>query len=182
MEHRKLQWRDSLKYINYSFCYILKSDVFLVMSKMSGKLLTRTYDKGTGYYKIQLLNNHNCWKLKYEHRVIADLYVENNRKGVADIVDHINRQKKDNSVRNLRWVTRSENLLNSIVQTNNKCGVQNVYYHNRDDLWVVKKTVNKNTTYKYFKDNVSAYNYANSLNNTVKLGIPSHPFSANKLL
>lgn len=47
------------------------------------------------------------------HRLVAETFLSN-PKGYTEI-DHINRDKSDNSVENLRWVTHSENMRNSTM-------------------------------------------------------------------
>ena len=44
------------------------------------------------------------------HRLVAEAFIDNPQ-GYTEI-DHINRDKSDNSVTNLRWVTHSENMRN----------------------------------------------------------------------
>ena len=46
------------------------------------------------------------------HRLVAETFIPNEH-GLPEI-DHINRVKTDNSVHNLRWCTRSQNLRNTI--------------------------------------------------------------------
>ena len=45
------------------------------------------------------------------HRLVAETFIDNPQ-GYTEI-DHVNRNKSDNSVANLRWVTHSENMSNS---------------------------------------------------------------------
>ena len=45
------------------------------------------------------------------HRLVAEAFIDNPQ-GYTEI-DHLNRNKSDNSVTNLRWVTHSENMSNS---------------------------------------------------------------------
>jgi hypothetical protein len=44
----------------------------------------------------------------YTHRLIAETLVENPNNYLE--VDHINRDKGDNSAKNLRWISRKENM------------------------------------------------------------------------
>lgn len=47
------------------------------------------------------------------HRLVAEAFIDNPQ-GYTEI-DHINRDKSDNSVTNLRWCTHSENMRNSTM-------------------------------------------------------------------
>jgi hypothetical protein len=59
---------------------------------------------------------------KSVHRLVAEAFVENpDNKGV---VDHINRIKTDNRAENLRWVTTSENNLNTLCKTREMFGLR----------------------------------------------------------
>lgn len=68
--------------------------------------------------KKQYINEHGylyirCGKRqkKYRvHRIVAETFIPNPDNKPE--VDHINRERTDNSVDNLRWVTRVENLQN----------------------------------------------------------------------
>ena len=50
-------------------------------------------------------------------------------------IDHINRNKQDNRIENLRAVDRSLNLRNTGVKKNNTSGVKGVVFHKRDKKW-----------------------------------------------
>jgi len=62
-----------------------------------------------GYFivDIQIEKKNRTFKT---HRLIADTFLEKDLVRVE--VDHINRNKTDNKVTNLRWVTRIENMQN----------------------------------------------------------------------
>ena len=45
------------------------------------------------------------------HRLMALAFIPNPDN--KEMIDHINRNKLDNSIENLRWVTRSENIINT---------------------------------------------------------------------
>ena len=47
------------------------------------------------------------------HRLVAEAFIDNPN-GYTEI-DHVNRDKSDNRVENLRWVTHSENMRNSTM-------------------------------------------------------------------
>ena len=74
---------------------------------------------GGGHYQIQL-GRGNKFTL---HRLIALTFIP--EVDGKPYVDHINQNKTDNRVENLRWATRSENGLNTANRTANR----NIYVH-----------------------------------------------------
>lgn len=50
-------------------------------------------------------------------------------------IDHINRDRTDNRITNLREVTRTQNNLNSKLSRRNRSGVRGVSWFARDGLW-----------------------------------------------
>ena len=65
-----------------------------------------------GYYKITSFG-----KSKLVHRLVAELFIPNPDN--KPCVDHINHNRLDNRVENLRWVSVKENCNNRKVQSNN---------------------------------------------------------------
>lgn len=61
----------------------------------------------SGYYYVQLIKNKKK-NMKYIHRLVAETFIENTK----EQVDHINGDKLNNNVSNLRWVTARENYYN----------------------------------------------------------------------
>jgi len=57
-------------------------------------------------------------------------------------IDHINRDRSDNRLVNLRDVTRSVNLQNSKTFVTNKCGRKCVQYHGQSGKWRARITLN----------------------------------------
>jgi hypothetical protein len=60
-----------------------------------------------GYYETRLYKNGKK-KSAFLHRIIAEAFIPNPY-NLAQ-VDHINGDKRDNRICNLRWVTRSQNM------------------------------------------------------------------------
>jgi len=57
-------------------------------------------------------------------------------------IDHINGDKQDNRIANLRPASRSENLWNSKKRKDNKTGEKNVFWLARDNKWLVRVHAN----------------------------------------
>jgi hypothetical protein len=73
------------------------------------------------------------------HRIIFALH-----HGYApELVDHIDGNKKNNLIENLREATKAENNLNRKIHKNNKCGKKNIHWIQKVKSWCVKLNVNK---------------------------------------
>lgn len=53
-------------------------------------------------------------------------------------VDHINRVRSDNRIANLREASRSDNLCNSSIRSDNKCGIRGVSFNKLNRNYTVK--------------------------------------------
>jgi hypothetical protein len=95
------------------------------------KIMKLRYDKG-GYLTAGLTKN-NKQTILLVHRIVLKAFVglpENKQE-----CDHINRNRDDNRLENLRWVTRSKNQLNKTAHGKSKFkGVSyNTFKYNRKD-------------------------------------------------
>lgn len=80
-----------------------------VWSTYHGKLMKPQLHRGDGsYYVLQLKNDQGNVKRVYVHRLVAQTFLSN-PKG-HNQVDHIDEDKHNNQVDNLRWVDGKENL------------------------------------------------------------------------
>jgi len=87
-----------------------------------------------GYHEVIL-----CVDGKPKHfsvsRLVAQHYIPNPENKPE--VDHINRERDNNHVSNLRWATRQENCDNIGMRTNNKSGHKHISYEkNRGKRWL----------------------------------------------
>ena len=78
------------------------------------------------------------------HR-LAWLYVHGS--WPASDVDHINRNPLDNRMKNLRTVTRSENIQNSGPRKTNKSGILGVHFIKKLKKWTAQISINGNKKY-----------------------------------
>lgn len=70
---------------------------------------------------------------KYTAHRLAWLYVHGEfPKGM---IDHINRDKSDNRIENLREVTRAQNAMNSKMNVKNSSGYKGVFFHRGRQEW-----------------------------------------------
>lgn len=90
-----------------------------VWSKKSNKWL-KSFIGTNGYYMVCLCDNGKG-KFFLMHRLLADAFIPNPEN--KPCIDHINGNRLDNSLANLRWCTYSENNTNPIY-ISRKTGVK----------------------------------------------------------
>lgn len=72
-------------------------------------------DNGHGYLRVNLHKNKKQ-HTKYIHRLLAEAFIPNPEN--LSEVDHINADRQDNRLENLRWVTSKQNYHNPISEVN----------------------------------------------------------------
>lgn len=71
------------------------------------KIIRESINTKSGYVQIAL--NGQC---KQKHIIVAKQFIRNNDRKNKPIVDHIDRNRANYNVSNLRWVSQQENMLN----------------------------------------------------------------------
>tara|TARA_Y100001938_G_C8013822_1_gene391487 strand:- start:111 stop:581 length:471 start_codon:yes stop_codon:yes gene_type:complete len=113
------------------------------------QILKPTLNK-VGYYQIGITNNNGERKKKSVHRLVAEHFVDNPQN--KPCVDHIDRNKINNNMSNLRWVTHSENCQNKGMFKTNTTGIKNVDKTKDFNVWRYLKRIN-NVRYDYTNKN-----------------------------
>ena len=114
------------------------------------------YTDSYGYFTVTLRKNKVSYWCKV-HRIIAVAYIPNPDN--KPFVDHINQNKSDNSIDNLRWVSIMENNQNVSVYKTNKLKEQ--YICKDHNSFKFKITRNNITHSKTFKTLEEAIEYKN---------------------
>ena len=84
------------------------------------KTLLRGSAQSSGYRQYYLRNDDGELHKMYGHRLVAIAFIPNPEQRTE--VDHVDRVRTNNHISNLRWSTRSENLINKGMPTRKNKG------------------------------------------------------------
>jgi hypothetical protein len=129
------------------------------------KISKGTNKKGSIAGNINKVNKYRVIGLNkniyYAHRLIYIYFYGNNPDG---LIDHINMNRNDNRICNLRIVSAAENRQNTNNPANNTSGKKGVIYHKENKLYHSRITFkNKRISlgyFKYLQDAIDARNNA----------------------
>jgi hypothetical protein len=119
--------------------------------KYNKERILKPFSNSDGYLTVELRKNKDESKYCRIHNLIALAFIPNPYN--KSCIDHIDRNKTNNSINNLRWVTHQENMCNISVKKNNVLQQQYIspvkykdttYYriqHTRNHIRLLNKTV-----------------------------------------
>ncbi len=147
--------------------YEILNEYPYTIRRKNDKYEIKEYYDNNGYVRI-VLNQRKYLK----HVIIAKQFITNDDPDNKTQVDHINRNRTDYHIENLRWVSSSEN-------NKNRIGTKNIIYEYVDDLpdeaIVVDEYANHEfENYFYYDDCFYFYNgiqYRKLYKNTKKGGL-----------
>jgi len=111
-----------------------------VENSLTGRILkpgTSTH----GYYHV-VLHNNGKRKTITIHELVANAFIDNLQN--KRCIDHIDNDRLNNSINNLRFATYQENSMNSKISKNNSSGYKGVSYHKRNKKWRAQIIINTN--------------------------------------
>ena len=126
-------WRSVDGYMNYQV-----SNIGRVRNATNGRILKATLNNG--YYKVTV-GNHEGQKRYCVHTLVAQEFLDKpDSKHDTYYVDHINRNKLDNQVCNLRYATASQNMMNKTKQIGRKTSSQykGVTLEKKSGKWIAQ--------------------------------------------
>ena len=126
MEYINEEWKLINGYENYSI-----SSYGRVRNDKTGRILRASID-GHGYYKVGLCKDNKKRTMRF-HKLVADAFIDNPEN--KPCIDHINNDRLDNKVSNLRYVTHTENNQNKSMRKDNTSNVKGVSFDKNNNKW-----------------------------------------------
>ena len=117
---------------NSDISYEKAKDLFIAIDGVLYKKVG-SVDKSSGYLRTKAAG-----KSMLVHRLIFLL----EHGYYPEIVDHIDGNKANNKIENLRAATKSQNCANAKLSKSNSSGVKNVNWQSQRKKWQVRLTVN----------------------------------------
>lgn len=143
------EWKQIIDYPNYSV-----SNLGNIRNDKTGRILKSKLHNG--YPSVELGKSNQ----KTIHRLVAIYYIENPNNYLE--VDHIDRNKLNNNLSNLRWCSRSQNQQNKNKQLNCSSIYRGVTFDKSKDRWYARKRMNCKYyhlgSYKTEKEAAQAWN------------------------
>lgn len=90
--------------------YFITEDAKIFSTFKGGLKELKPYKSRDGYLLIRLFKESKQGKMFSLHRLVVESFI-GNKPGELYQIDHIDNDKSNNSVSNLRWITQKENLL-----------------------------------------------------------------------
>ena len=103
-----------------------------VINNKTGRVLKPRIDNSIGYYRVSLCNDGNEYK-KLLHKLIAENFIPNPHR--KKCIDHIDNNKLNNNVCNLRFCTQQENCMNRKLSSKNTSNHKGVLFFKRTNKW-----------------------------------------------
>jgi len=141
---------------NYNGRYLI-SEFGDIISTKRNKILRPHKSKSSGYVMCTLINNEGGKDVCYLHQLMAITFIDSEYKSKKLVVDHIDRDRANNDLSNLRVVTQSKNL------ENRDC--KNYYYCRKRNKFVAQIKRNGRVYKKRFKTEKEAINFIKKIKN-----------------
>jgi len=109
----------------YENCFINKKGQIKKVYKYKDPKIFNGFIEKAGYLVVSM----GCKKKVYIHRLMGETFLDNPTN--LRNIDHINRDKLDNRIENLRWFSQEDNMLN-------RHQVLNVFFNKDKNRWIAK--------------------------------------------
>jgi hypothetical protein len=140
-----MDYNNLFKYKDGDLYWIEKSNSLVPAGTKAGTL------RKDGYVGIFIKGTYH-----FAHRIIWEMHNGEIPSGLT--IDHVDRNRSNNNISNLRLCTFQQNHFNRSKQINNKSGFKGVSWHKQKGKWVAQiKIEGKNKFLGFFNDPEKAY-------------------------
>lgn len=155
------EWKQIIDYQNYSV-----SNFGNVRNDKKNTLMTYHLKRG-GYYQVALSSNSSSKDFYIHHLVINHFSNKPNDDNL--VIDHLDRNRINNNINNLRWVSRSENGRNRTKQQGKYTSkYSGIYFNKTYNKYLAQIRVNgKRIHLGYFDNEDDAFIVYNNYNNNL---------------
>ena len=98
--------------INGYSSYEIANEYPHVIRRRDNQQVVSEWLNTNGYYRLNLVNDNGERKKEYKHVIVASTFIHNDDPVNKTFVDHLNHDKTDNHISNLRWCSPRENAIN----------------------------------------------------------------------
>ena len=140
------RWQKIDGYPNYSV-----STFGRVRNDKFNRILKPGTDKD-GYYVVVLCNSGMKKTMKF-HRIVANTFIENPEK--KPCVDHIDNNRTNNNIKNLRFATIKENNQNASISKLNTSGTKGICWNKKAKKWHAKIYINGKSKHLGIFENIN---------------------------
>ena len=136
-------WKESIKYKGYSVSSLGR------LKTPRGHISQAKSNKNTGYIQVSVKEENKKPSMKFLHRIVAETFITNIENKPE--VDHIDGNRSNAKVSNLRWVTKIENANNKVF-ANHVPSTRSIDQYSLNDEFI--------KTWESIKDVRSFYNFS----------------------
>jgi len=126
-------WKPVAGYSNYVVSNMGRVKNITTSKVLKNKLNSR------GYCQVNLYKNNKGTNIRI-HNLVANAFIPNFMN--KPFADHIDNDKLNNNVSNLRWCTQKENCQNRSMRNDNTSGTKGVSWHKQHKKWQANIMVN----------------------------------------
>lgn len=121
-------------------------------TKRKMNLKPRSSPKKADYvcYEVNIADETGKQRNQKIHQLVAIAFLPNPNN--RSEIDHIDRNPANNKVENLRWVSRSENMINAGLRSDNKSGHTGIYFCSQKQKWKITYQFENKTHHGGFYD------------------------------
>jgi hypothetical protein len=123
-----------------------------VKNKTTGKIL-RPGINSFGYELVALCDGGKRKTFKI-HRLVIEAFEGKSKNENQKCVDHIDNDRTNNCLFNLRWVSQQQNAFNASMSKNNTSGIKGVCFDKTRNKWIAQIRINGKLIHLGYFDNI----------------------------